>query len=200
MLVAPKNDLDAEDAASVLQALVETQGAYDGRSEDEASIACAEGGKVEGLTKGSERYRAIKGVDYTLQLQSCQNRGIMMDGSVSTNHQQVNTQREAVTVKRYDGAIFLRGKTRGSCDLHLVEYKFHGLRAETLRDKSTFCGHDLDALARILRTREDAARKLTDAKAAQAALPLPGKDPDVIAETAEVETEETSEKATPSAP
>ena len=186
-----KNDLNAKDAASALQALVETKGAYDGRGEDKASIACAEGGKVEGLTKGSERYRAIKGVDYTLQLRSCQNRGIVMDGSVTNNHEQANTQREAVTVKRYEGAIFLRGNMQGSCDLRLVEYAFNGLREETLRDKSTFCGHDLDALGRILRARDDAARKQADAKMA----PPPGNDPDVIAETAEVETEEVSEEA-----
>lgn len=190
-----KNDLDAEDAASALQALIETKSLYDDRQEDAATVTCSEGGQVIGLTKGHERYRAIKGVDYAVHLQNCQNRGIVMEGAITHNHEDTEAPHEAVSVKRYDGALFLRGHLQGSCDLHLVEYAFEGLRHETLRDKSTFCGHDIDALARLLRARNDEARKQNPAIQPSIA-PMPA-DVDSVTETADVEIAQIGEEAPP---
>ncbi len=196
-----KNDLNAEDAADALQALLETKGTYDGRTEDAASVACAEGGKVVGLTKSNERTRASRGVDYTLTLQSCQNRGIVMDGSANNQHEHAAVQRDSdgptdptiAMVRRYDGSLLLHGSVQGSCDFHLIARGLNGAQGEAQRDKSTFCGHDVDTLITILSTRNDAAREQAAQEAAL--VPPAGEDAEIIAQTADVE--EVSDEAAP---
>ena len=195
-----KNDLPPEQAAHALQALVEIKSSYDNRDEGDASVRCAESGRVKGITKGTERYRAAKGTKSMLELQDCGHHSIVIDGSVSSKHTTRSGQdkNEDVSLEYYEGAIFLRGSVQGSCDIQLTALKIGNVYDTVVPKKSTFCGHDLQTLFDLLKSPPDKASRPVGAADDQ--VPPPDNDESIISDIAEtIETEDVADE-TPADP